>query len=162
MPNFAIPKPPPKSPYAEPDKPYVYEAYPLWVFSKINNKKAIVGNAEEHAYHTGETIDQVIAETALPPEEPKKPYVPESYPKWVHSIRANKKLVVNSAEEEEQHTGVPMNDDGTPIIAEDLQYVGSATVTAGGGPISIPVFQQAKTPDPLLTPSAEEEKEAGW
>jgi hypothetical protein len=102
----------------QPAEPYQYSEYPKWVPSIIEHKKVIVPNAEEEARHTGKPVEEVVRETVVHVPEPPAPYIPEAYPKWVHSKLLGKRLVVSNSVEEEHHTGVPMNEDGTPAVAE--------------------------------------------
>ena|ERR1700722_5193111 len=123
MPSFPLPTPPPKSPYAKPDVPIPYQEYPKHVKSIIHKdakgepRTTLVHNAEEEARHTGKEVEAVVHEIASHPQaEPEKPYVPVAYPKYIRkSIVTGRDVTVANSVEEEYHTGVLMNEDGTPL-----------------------------------------------
>lgn len=126
MANFAIPNPPPKSPYAKPDVPYVYQPYPRHVKSihtldaKGNRKTVTVHNPEEESYHTGEAAEIVLRDIEAHAEEAKPEYKPIPYPRYIRkSIITGKDVTVQNSVEEEYHTGVLMNEDGTPVGSEE-------------------------------------------
>lgn len=120
MANFPIPTPPPKSPYAKPDVPYVYQPYPRHVKSihakdaKGNPRVVTVHSAEEEAYHSGAEPQIIEHANEAHIEEVAPVYVPKPYPRWVSSTILGKRLIVQNSVEEEYHTGVLMNEDGTP------------------------------------------------
>ena len=127
MPSFVVPKPPPKSPYAKPDVPYIWQGYPKWIESKLHGgKRLIVNSVEEHALHIGEPVEEVIREAEIHVMEAAPEYKPQPYPRWVASNVLGKRVIVENHEDEEYHTGVVMNEDGTPFVEPEPEPLSPA------------------------------------